>query len=346
MNANTMHLKELNKDAVRQVFRQGGRQTKSRIAELTGLSIASCGNILAELLESGEISETDPAESTGGRPSRRFRCNFDFAHIAAVYLRKEGASNRLYSSVFNLAGETVIEEHHELPDIFFSDIQSVLSRYRKEVPTLRSVSIGIPGVVCNGEIGICDFSGLVEIPLAARLEENLGIFVSVENDVNLAALGHHFGNTGTDTGISVCLYYPKGGNPGAGIIIDGRILRGQSHFAGEVSFLPPGVPPDRQDSLDASRDLFTGTVSRTIQSLISIINPRQLILIGLALTDDMVARIRDAVAQAIPEPHIPEFLFEPDIHPRLVAGLKHLAMAELNCGFRLISTRNPSPGDE
>jgi predicted NBD/HSP70 family sugar kinase/predicted transcriptional regulator len=344
MNASTMRLKEINIDTVRHILRNNESVTKNSIAEMTGLSVASCGNILSEFLNSGEIQKIELAESTGGRPSRRYIYNFDYAHIATLYLRKEGHSNRLYSSVSNLAGVPEIEEFTELPNVGISDIESVLSKYLAGIPSINSVGIGIPGVVHKGEIGICDFPGLAGVRLVPELENHLQLPVVAENDVNLAALGNHYSETGKSVGSSVCLYYPKGGNPGAGIIINGGILKGGSNFAGEVSYLPLDVPLDKQGSLAETPEKFTTVVSKTIQSVISIVNPQKLVLIGLAFTDEMLTGIRDSIALSIPEAHIPELHFDPDIHNRLVAGLKYLAMNELSCGFQLVNTKEKAIG--
>jgi predicted NBD/HSP70 family sugar kinase len=337
-------LKEINIDTVRRILRNTESITKNSIAEMTGLSVASCGNILSEFLNSGEIQEIDLAESTGGRPSRRFIYNFDYAHVATLYLRKEGHSNRLYSSVSNLAGVPVIEEFTELQDIGVSDMELVLRKYLANVDSIHSVGIGIPGVVHRGEIGICDFPGLAGVRLVEQLENHLQLPVVAENDVNLAALGNHYGETSKSIGNSVCLYYPKGGNPGAGIIINGGILKGGSNFAGEVSYLPLDVPLDKQGSLAETPEKFTSIVSKTIQSVISIVNPQKLVLIGLAFTDEMLTSIRDSIALSIPEAHIPELHFDPDIHTRLVAGLRYLAMNELSCGFQLVITKETAIG--
>ena len=55
----TMLLKQQNKELVISAFREIGQGTRNEIAQLTGLSISTCGNIIRELVESGELSQGD-----------------------------------------------------------------------------------------------------------------------------------------------------------------------------------------------------------------------------------------------------------------------------------------------
>ncbi|MCG8452930.1 MAG: ROK family protein [Spirochaetales bacterium] len=307
------------------------------LATRTGLSIATCGNVLQEMLRTGEIQEACPGESTGGRPSRQFQYNHDYAYYAAVYLRKEGSKNILYSSVANLAGHPVMTSSTEHFDIGMGDVEEILMHYCRKFPLVRSVALGIPGVVRQGTIGICDFPRLAGIPLVSHLEKQLDCPVIAENDVNLSALGNHFGRDQCQDENSVCLYYPRGGKPGAGIIVGKRLVRGYSHFAGEVSFLP------QSESLEETslqkKNVFIDAVSNTVQSLVSIINPQNIRLIGLDFTENILRRIQEKLRKEIPQEHLPMMHFDTDLHESLIEGLHHLAVDEISSGVRLINTK-------
>lgn len=68
--------------------------------------------------------------------------------------------------------------------------------------------------------------------LRARLGENL----SVENDVNMAALGEMAYGIGQDSDTFV--FVSVGTGIGMGIVLDGRLYRGANMAAGEISFVP------------------------------------------------------------------------------------------------------------
>lgn len=63
---NTQQVKRINVELVKNTLRSTGVGTKSSVANLTKLSVATCGTILNELLQTGEIIDLGPDESSGG----------------------------------------------------------------------------------------------------------------------------------------------------------------------------------------------------------------------------------------------------------------------------------------
>jgi len=74
---------------------------------------------------------------------------------------------------------------------------------------------------------------------AAGWEERLGIPVVVENDASLAALGETVGGAAAGALGAVCLRVRDG--LGAGVVVDGRVVRGRTGLAGEVAHLRVGL---------------------------------------------------------------------------------------------------------
>lgn len=62
---NTQQVKRINVELVKNTLRSMGVGTKASIANLTKLSVATCGTILNELLQTGEIIDLGPDESSG-----------------------------------------------------------------------------------------------------------------------------------------------------------------------------------------------------------------------------------------------------------------------------------------
>jgi len=70
-------------------------------------------------------------------------------------------------------------------------------------------------------------SGWAHIDVAQRLQRELGVPVRLETDVAAAALGEW--KWGAGRGTKVCVYVTVGTGVGAGILVDGRPLRGLFH---------------------------------------------------------------------------------------------------------------------
>ena len=66
MKNNTKMVRKINSDVIRKVLRKNEELTKAEISSLTGLSIATCGNLLKLIVESGEVIEGELEQSTGG----------------------------------------------------------------------------------------------------------------------------------------------------------------------------------------------------------------------------------------------------------------------------------------
>lgn len=106
---------------------------------------------------------------------------------------------------------------------------------------VSSLGIGIPGAVdtSTGVVTSAVNVGLGSLALGALARDEHGLPVTVENDVNAAALGaHHVLGSGEDSRSSA--YLNLGTGLAAGYISSGRLLRGASGAAGEIGHLPLG----------------------------------------------------------------------------------------------------------
>jgi glucokinase len=82
--------------------------------------------------------------------------------------------------------------------------------------------------------------GWRDVPLREMLESEFGVPASVDNDVNLAAIGEL--SAGVAQGVEDFVFLAIGTGIGAGIVINGRVHRGGSWTAGEIGYmLVPGT---------------------------------------------------------------------------------------------------------
>jgi predicted NBD/HSP70 family sugar kinase len=97
------------------------------------------------------------------------------------------------------------------------------------------VGIGIPGPVdrVHGTVGSASIlPGWRGIRVGAAMEERLGLPVEIDNDANLGALGEL--TWGAGRGCSNFTYIKASTGIGAGIVVDGKLLRGAAGTAGEI----------------------------------------------------------------------------------------------------------------
>ena len=111
----------------------------------------------------------------------------------------------------------------------------VLARAGLERGSVLGVGIGIPGPVdlAHGTAGSATIlPGWVGLRIASEMEQRLGVPVEIENDANLGALAELTWGAGRDC--SNFAYIKAATGIGAGIVVDGRLLRGATGTAGEI----------------------------------------------------------------------------------------------------------------
>ncbi|HHC09192.1 MAG TPA: ROK family protein [Actinobacteria bacterium] len=97
---------------------------------------------------------------------------------------------------------------------------------------VEAVGVGIAGLVRwpEGSFAWGPHVAGSDLPLRIELEGTLGVPVVVDNDANVAALAEH--RLGAAVGYRNVIMVTLGTGIGGGIVVDGRIYRGES-FAGE-----------------------------------------------------------------------------------------------------------------
>lgn len=336
MVVNTNKLREINIELVRKVLRQRFSGTKNSLSKDTGLSVSSCRNILEDMLETGEVVENDLISSNGGRPSRGFLYNKDFSYVGVLYFRLEGSKQTIYYGVLNSIGEIIEESSSDFDQIIYDSVDDIISYLTKKYSRLNSISIGVPGVVVNGKIELCDVKKLSYFPIKEVIESKYNLSVIVENDVNSCVLGYYHTNVVGTSESSVYIYFPVSGSPGTGIVINGKVLRGDNNFAGEIGFLPIGVDYKDQGQLQENREEFYIYVTKIILSINSIINPKNIVLSWEMFDDDSFSIIKENVKKLSVEGHDPLLTYNTNIHLDFMNGLSFLALKELSCKLEVI----------
>ena len=123
---------------------------------------------------------------------------------------------------------------HEILDTIIRLIENVSKKY-----SIDGIGIGVPnpaGPKSDRLYLVENLPQLENFPLKSRLSEYFTIPVILENDANCMALGEH--RAGALKGFRNCVCITLGTGLGCGIIIDGKIYRGNSYCAGEIWNIP------------------------------------------------------------------------------------------------------------
>lgn len=256
-------LKERNRATVYTLFSTKRWFSKADVARETGISAPTVQKIveyfeslglLAPIGEEESLSlADDPAGLSLGRRPRPLRLNPDAAYTLGV----EYDGLRLSMGLIDAAGnvrhitqKNISENVDVLIDTMLEGlVREVIAGVRLPAERIVGLGIGLPGTV-DPDRHVLRFAPLVGItdPLdlsdsLASLEAHLGFPVVVENDANAAALGDYAQRyAGQDGDL---LFAVLGRGFGAGIVLDGKLRKGQRFFAGEIGYMvfdPAGTP--------------------------------------------------------------------------------------------------------
>jgi Transcriptional regulator/sugar kinase len=114
---------------------------------------------------------------------------------------------------------------------------------------LRAIAAGAPGVTdvdAGVVIATSYLLGWRDVPLRELLETSFEIPATVDNDVNLAALGES--RSGAAIGVKDFVFLAIGTGVGSGIVLNGQPFRGMAWSAGEIGYMfVPGAQDEPAD---------------------------------------------------------------------------------------------------
>ena len=119
------------------------------------------------------------------------------------------------------------------PDRIVAQIENLVASVRDDDTV--AIGIGVPGAFDRERgivLGIPALAGFTGLPLAQRLSESTGLPSVLENDATAAAIGEWRAGAGRNCENFVYVTISTG--IGAGVIVDGRVMRGARGLAGEV----------------------------------------------------------------------------------------------------------------
>jgi hypothetical protein len=133
--------------------------------------------------------------------------------------------------------------------------------------------------------------------------------------------------------------FPKDNFPGAGFIVDGHLLKGNTKFAGEVSFLPFDLTREEQLKQLNSTEGFVPLAIQTITSIIAIIDPVSIALTGELSKPNLLDDIYNGCLKDVPKEHMPEIFVKNDTHDEYMFGLISVTLESLTYNLQLVEKR-------
>jgi predicted NBD/HSP70 family sugar kinase len=219
--------------------------TRAQLGERTGLSKVTASQLLGRLEGRGLVEVT--GEQAGGRGPNAALYGVvpSSAYVAGLHVERDEVS----AGVADVTGRVVTEISVD-PNGTGNPVELVRGAIGEACgaagiapDALRAFVIGTPGVL---DPSTGDMRLAVNLPawhegVHDALRADLGRPVTIENDVNLAAMAERAAGAALGTEDFVLVWIGVG--LGLAIMLGGRLHRGVGGAAGEIGYLPvPGVP--------------------------------------------------------------------------------------------------------
>ena len=220
----------------------GEATSRAQIARLSGLARSTVGHQVDDLLARGIIEESTTDKSVRGRPARKLVISPRAGSIAVADI-DVGATQ---VATADLRGDILARDVVDLsvdvgPDRLLEAVSerlgAMLTERGRDPARVRHVVVGLPAPVdfqrgCPVRPPI--MPGWDGFPVGDRLRAHFDTNVTVDNDVNLMALGE----ASHELGDVPLLFIKVAAGIGAGIVTaDGEVLRGADGAAGDIGHI-------------------------------------------------------------------------------------------------------------
>lgn len=267
LSATPAMLRTLNERTVLEAIRADAPISRAEISRRVGISKPTVSLALRSLLDAKLVREVDG----DGQRGRYGATLFETIPEARLVLGLDLGARFLRGAICDLHGDVRARQDIETSG---ADVLSLLDAIRElrdqlvtaselESEAIDGIVVGVPGVVdpTTGTVRLAaNIPGLEEMRFGQELESRLGVPVTVENDINLAALGERW--RGVARGVESFAFLSVGTGLGAGIVIAGELVPGHRGAAGELDFALGDPELDGNDPCAAAISAYAAQLAR------------------------------------------------------------------------------------
>ena len=238
-------LRAINDRSALELLLSEGPLTRARLGELTGLSKVTASQWVSRLQVRGLIEVIGTRSAGRGPSAELYSVRPGCSHGVGIDM----SPDEVVAAVADVTGAVQGRVSRPVGDsddpvrLLSDTVHAVTAQAGIAVTEVAAVVLGTPGVVdpVTGDVGF-----VFDLPrwhrgLRDALRADLGCDVTIENDVNLAAIAEREYGAARDVDDLVLLWVGRG--VGLAVVLGGRLHRGATGAAGEIGYLPvPGVP--------------------------------------------------------------------------------------------------------
>jgi N-acetylglucosamine repressor len=218
-----------------------GPRSNAEICKYLKISVPKSFSVLNDLICAGYIEKKGRGVSIGGRKPDLYGLVEKTLYVLAVEMDRYGFKIGVYDTDNNIVGDlqsylVPLDNNIKTLDLLYQYSNDVIKASGIDPSKLMGIGISMPGLI-DAHKGInYTYMNFGKKSMRDILQEKFNRPVFIENDAKAAALAEYlFGLARNKKDVLVILH---DWGIGLGVILDGKLYRGTSGFAGEFSHIP------------------------------------------------------------------------------------------------------------
>lgn len=233
---NSQNLKYKNRGLLLKLICTSEEPSRILLSQLTGLTKMTVTNIISELIEKGYVAESSTScNASVGRNPITLTIASSAPKILGIHLFRDGCYAMLFDMKLQVLAEEMEPFEAETEETVLEKLFRVTDRICNKEQNILGCGVSVIGpldVTSGTVLNPPNFFGIEDLPLEQILTERYHMRVTVNNDMNSAALAEKLYGKGRR--YRNFLYVGISNGIGSGIIADDKLYQNSSGFAGEL----------------------------------------------------------------------------------------------------------------
>ncbi|MDX6530723.1 MAG: hypothetical protein QOH41_3013 [Blastocatellia bacterium] len=234
--------RDINRHIALNLVREHQPISRADLARRMNLTRGVVSVLVHELIAQGLIHEGASGEAARGRKPTLLHIRTHDRLVVAVDVR----FTRTYLMLCDFSGRQLAIETYDTVFSIPEFVKDLAARVRKLMKrqglgfTCEGIGLVVPGMVDQrtGKILNAPALGWRDVDIRTKLAAATGLAVLVENSGRASALAQLWLSNGEAIGEHNFVYISVSDGVGTGVVVNGELLRGRDHIAGEFGHMP------------------------------------------------------------------------------------------------------------
>lgn len=245
-----------------------------------------------------------------------YETNKKILTVGYTYDKDNGKDMRIIYRYYK-DGQIECSSEKSAENVNAEDIVAVVEEMVQKYPEINVVGLSIPGAIEEGVVKL-EGQPIHNQNIVQQVKDKCHKLTFAFNDANMIVTGLYWLETGYKS--ILCYYLPYHASIGeVGVIVNGHMIRGRKHVAGEMRFLQKVLNLEHSaEELANTEEGNLELISKSLISMISTVGPQAIYVYSYKLKD--MEKLKIEMAKTIDEEYIPDLVPLEDVDEYMLTG--------------------------